>query len=222
MQYYVNNQAKIPSIGGKLIPEFVTSQAEYHEKILAPMYRDISPFDLDKTLQEEWLNSRGAIARFDRNAIEIRITDSQECPKADIAIAGAIQAVLRYLTHETELYLTKPLSSDTLRGYFDAVVEKGFSVEFDQPILSQLGLSNKNLSVRGVWEALLNRCIQGLDQEYQTVLENRLSQGNLAERLIKAVGKPINSEELKRVYGYLAQCLNDNMVFDYEKMVDHV
>ena len=37
------------------------------------------------------MNSRGAIARFDRNAIEIRVIDVQECPKADLAIAIFIQ-----------------------------------------------------------------------------------------------------------------------------------
>ncbi|HAL85576.1 MAG TPA: hypothetical protein DCM31_01010, partial [Deferribacteraceae bacterium] len=37
------------------------------------MYRDIAPYDPECILQEEWLNSRGAIARFDRKAIEIRL-----------------------------------------------------------------------------------------------------------------------------------------------------
>ena len=39
-------------------------------------------------LQHEWLNARGAIARFDRNTIEIRVLDIQECPAADLAICG--------------------------------------------------------------------------------------------------------------------------------------
>ena len=40
------------------------------------MYRQIAPLDPDHVVQYEWLNSRGAIARFDRNAIEIRVIDT--------------------------------------------------------------------------------------------------------------------------------------------------
>ena len=45
------------------------------------MYRAIDPLDTEGILQEEWLNSRAAIARFDRGAIEIRCMDTQECPE---------------------------------------------------------------------------------------------------------------------------------------------
>ena len=43
--FYEKNQQKIPSISGDIIPEFVTSESQYRDEILAPMYRDISPFD---------------------------------------------------------------------------------------------------------------------------------------------------------------------------------
>ncbi|MCZ7598158.1 MAG: glutamate-cysteine ligase family protein [Gammaproteobacteria bacterium] len=76
MQVYRGNAARIPSIAGHVVPEAVTGIDAYHELILAPMYADIAPHDPDGILQEEWLNSRGAIARFDRNAIEIRVLDS--------------------------------------------------------------------------------------------------------------------------------------------------
>ena len=41
--------------------------------------------------------ARGAIARFDRNAIEIRVLDVQECLQADLAVCSAIVAVLHLL-----------------------------------------------------------------------------------------------------------------------------
>ena len=56
---------------------------------------DIAPLDPDGTLQHEWLNSRGAIARFDRNAIEIRVLDIQECPVADLAICFQVMSFLK-------------------------------------------------------------------------------------------------------------------------------
>jgi hypothetical protein len=100
MYFYRENQKKIPSIAGQVIPEPVYTRREYEEKILGPMYADIAPHDPDGILHNEWLNARGAIARFDRSAIEIRIIDVQECPAADMAIAHAITCVLRALVSE--------------------------------------------------------------------------------------------------------------------------
>ena len=49
-------------------------------------------------LQDEWLNSRGAVARFEPgNTIEIRVLDVQECPQADVAICALIADVLERL-----------------------------------------------------------------------------------------------------------------------------
>ncbi|NJN51189.1 MAG: glutamate--cysteine ligase, partial [Gammaproteobacteria bacterium] len=94
---YAKNQARIPSITGHVIPEPASSEAEYTSVVFEPMYRDIAPFDPDGELQFEWLNSRGAIARFDRNAIEIRVLDTQEHPGVDLAIAALVTAVVKQL-----------------------------------------------------------------------------------------------------------------------------
>lgn len=97
---YRTNSAKIPSLTGRVIPEAVFSQAAYEAEIFEPMYRDIAPFDSDGVLQDEFLNSRGAIARFSRGSIEIRLIDIQECPMADIAIASAVVGTLQALVRE--------------------------------------------------------------------------------------------------------------------------
>ncbi len=86
LEVYRTNAKRIPSIIGRVIPEPVYTHADYDEKIFQPMYQDIAPKDPEGLLQHEFLNSRGAIARFERNAIEIRVLDVQECPQADVAI----------------------------------------------------------------------------------------------------------------------------------------
>ena len=100
MEFYRNNSAKIPSICGAVIPEPVYSRGDYERLIFAPMYRDVAPHDAAGVLRDEFLNSRGAIARFGRGSIEIRVIDVQECPRADLAIAYAVQGVLRRLAEE--------------------------------------------------------------------------------------------------------------------------
>ena len=92
-----------PGLLDWVIPEVAVSKADYHEKILEPIYKDIAPIDPKKVLQEEWLNARGCIARFERNTIEIRVIDTQEHPTADLAILQAIVHVLKKLAAEEGL-----------------------------------------------------------------------------------------------------------------------
>ncbi len=97
---YRTNCAKIPSVTGDVVPEPVGSIGEYHERVLEPIYRDLAPHDPEGVLRNEWVNARGAIARFDRMAIEIRVLDVQETPLMDVAYAALIVEVLRLLTTE--------------------------------------------------------------------------------------------------------------------------
>jgi len=132
MEMYRTNSIKIPSITGLIIPEQVFSQSAYSEKIFQRMYRDIAPHDPDGILQDEWLNSRGAMSRWDRGAIEIRVMDIQEHPGADIAILEWIINLARYLVaggfcdldeqkswHEKDLY---PILMSTIREGEQALI----------------------------------------------------------------------------------------------------
>src|SRR5690606_27936540 len=115
LMVYSNNQKKFPLITGDVIPEYIKGFEDYYQTILEPMYKAISPYDPEKILQEEWLNSRGAIARFDRNAIEIRVVDAQECALADLSCVSAIAAIVQHIVTKTDAYLEKPLSNSVLK-----------------------------------------------------------------------------------------------------------
>lgn len=211
LTYYANNQKKIPIISGDIIPEYVTSVSEYQEKILQPMYRAIAPYDPEKVLQYEWLNSRGAIPRFDRNAIEIRIMDSQESPLADISCVSAICTLIQHIIESSDAYLIAPLSNQSLKTIYDEAIQQGMeTVVSDKDYLAQLNLpTSKTYTIRQIWEYLFNEACYYLPKEYQTVLEKILSQGNLAQRLVKAK----NSHSLKAIYQQLCECLAKNSFF---------
>lgn len=117
MNFYKTNQKEIPQMTGKVIPEQVFSKKEYRETIFEPINKAIKPFDTENLLDQHFLNSRGAIARFDRNAIEIRVIDIQENPAADIAIAALIIAALRLLVSEELVSLEDQKNLDR-RGTF--------------------------------------------------------------------------------------------------------
>src|SRR5438477_337910 len=97
LEAYRQHTGKIPAIVRDVIPEPVATRADYEAYILEPIYRAIAAYDETGVLRHEWLNARGAIARFARNAIEIRLPDTQECPTADIAIACAVAGAVKAL-----------------------------------------------------------------------------------------------------------------------------
>jgi carboxylate-amine ligase len=155
LQYYLDNQVKIPSITGHVIPESVLSREEYEAHILSPIYRDIAPYDPNKILQFEWLNSRGAIARFDRNAIEIRTLDIQECPRADIAIAALITSTLQAIAEERwdSFSSQAEWSEQALSQIWRDVIRDGQStIIHDQAYLAAFGYREATATARDLWQ----------------------------------------------------------------------
>lgn len=215
LSYYGGNQKSIPSISGHIIPEYITNEQEYCKKILTPMYNAIAPFDSEAILQYEWLNSRGAIPRFDRSALEIRIVDTQECPLSDMTCVMSIIGGLKYLIRETDTYLTRPLELQRLRALYEQTIRDGLdtSLEAWPDYIKSLELANKNIrTVRELWRALLIEKKLDIFPAYQTTLEKILIHGNLAERLLKAKDKnPPNN--LPSLYRELTECLNENRLF---------
>lgn len=214
LTYYGKNQAKIPSIAGKIIPEAVQSQSEYEKIILNPMYHDIKAHDPNKILQYEWLNSRGAIARFDRDAIEIRVLDTQESPRMDIAVIQLIVAVLELLVAEKWQTLDQQalLSETELLPIFLSTIETGLETTLQHPpYLRQFGLNTASITAGELWVHLLETV--NLDAETKILLKHILQEGNLATRILRALKNNSEPVRLKQVYQQLSNCLVKNEFF---------
>lgn len=208
LSFYEKNQQKIPSISGQIIPEFISSQEQYKNEILQPMYQDIRPFDPEGILQHEWLNSRGAIPKFDYMALEIRILDSQECVKADIAIAHVIQAILKSWLDTAPVGADNECPTENLKIIFDQSIRNGMDVIVDDKILlSYWQLPQRNMTLRDVWSLLIERVSPNLERNTQQVLEHILSQGNLSARILRTLKNNFNKSAIKEVYTELSHCL---------------
>jgi carboxylate-amine ligase len=215
MEYYRTNSSRIASITGGIIPEPIFSPAEYKKEIFQRMYRDIAPFDEAGTLRDEWLNARGAIARFDRNAIEIRIIDVQECARADVAIAAAIVAVLRAMVAEkwcdvkTQMaWQVEPLKKillDTIRSAEGAVIS-------DQGFLECFGIrGGQSLTAKEVWSSLAEQV--EVDKGLAGPLQAIIRHGSLANRILRSLPADITRPALAGVYRELAACLDEDRLF---------
>jgi glutamate---cysteine ligase / carboxylate-amine ligase len=229
---YRENQKKIPSITGQVIPEPVFTKREYEEKILGPMYADIAPHDPDEILHNEWLNARGAIARFDRSAIEIRIIDVQECPSADMAILHSITCVLRALVSEKWQPLKRQERAAT--AALDTILKSTThtaeaSMIRDRDYLDAFGIRAKEARARDVWEHLVGNVVApdaDFSDAWSRAVRTVLNEGPLARRIVHAVcgEKPgvsarmsLDRERLHDVYSRLCDCLQENRMFHAEK-----
>jgi len=216
LDFYGKNQQKIPSITGNIIPDFISSKAQYEAEILNPMYQDIKEYDPKGFLQYEWLNSRAEIPKFKYNAIEIRILDSQECVVADIAIAKAIHAILKnWYENDFKIPFEKIYPTQNLRDIFDNAIKYGLNVCIDDhKLLEQFGVLNKqSMTIRDLWIFLIEQISHNLDHRSQLALEHILKNGNLSERIINACRNDFSKDKLKFIYRQLGECLVTNQQF---------
>lgn len=218
---YRTNARKIPSVSGDVIPEPLFTQHDYQTQLLQRIYADLAPYDPTGILQEEWVNARGAIARFDRNAIEIRVIDVQECPRADLAIAAATVAVLKNLVSErwSSLETQQAMTVQQLDGIFRATTLEGEEAIIDDAhYLRTLGFGyagmgqNTQLRAQEVWSALIENMqsdpVSAAElAPFNDDLQIMLNEGPLARRILSHVNNDWRREHLLEVYRQMCDCL---------------
>ncbi len=217
---YRVNATRIPAVTGRVVPEPMESRQEYEEVLLGGIYRDMEELDPEGIVRHEWVNARGAIARFQRGSIEIRILDSQESAGADVAVVALVAALVRELCVRA---LHDPaglpaFETDELAGILDETIQLGERAVVRHPAyLEALGVEGggEELSAAEVWAALAGGMGREVVQapEWRPFLETILGEGPLARRLVAAAGSDPSRDELGEVYRELAGCLEDNRPF---------
>lgn len=217
LSYYKTNQQAIPSITGKVIPEAVFSKRQYFNTVYERIKADIAPFNSEDILDPVWVNSRGAIPRFDRGSIEIRIMDVQECPSADLAIQALVIETIRALTQEkfATIQDQMQLRTETLAALLDDVARGGSEARIINPeYLAVFGLpagSTAGQAWRQIYTRLDPRS-PGLSP-WDSTISAVLDHGPLAKRILKALAGNSNPDELAKVYRSLADCLANDSLF---------
>jgi len=215
MQYYKTNQKEIPHMTGKVIPEQVFSKQAYHKRIFDPINEAIREFDTDNILDHHFLNSRGAISRFDRNAIEIRVIDIQETPSADIAIAAFIVETLKLLVSEELISLEdqKQWHEDDLFTILDAVIKDAENTLIvDRKYLAIFDIQ-KESDVKFIWKSIYKMVGKNLSENHQKHIEFLLQNGSLSSRILKSLRGDFTEANIKRTYTKLADSLQNDRMF---------
>lgn len=219
LRFYQSNQRRIPAIAGVIIPEFVSSYADYRRRILKPIYRALDGVRGGDVLRHEWVNSRGAILRFMRQAIEIRVLDTQECIKADVAVAAFVRGALRWMVKELRSGRITLPPHDMLVRDFNAVIAKGRWAAVRAPHLTA---PRSPLPAQDVIGPLVEyaRChLSAHESPYLDIIRDRLENGSLAERIVTALKRRAPRPGARRrtaiqdIYRELTDCLLANRVW---------
>jgi len=218
MEVYRTNSSKIPFVTGRIIPERVFTRDDYYSSIFEPMYRDIATHDPEGILQDEWLNSRGVMARFDRGAIEIRVIDIQECPKADIAILQLFVAVTKLLMDEkwSSRDVQKSWGEDDLYHILMSIAKDGDKAVITNPEYLQLFAINKSRMEAGdLWQQLYEQVkdSDSIEKDSKKALQIIFKHGPLARRILNRLPVNFTKSTLKSVYGSLCDCLRKGEMF---------
>jgi gamma-glutamyl:cysteine ligase YbdK (ATP-grasp superfamily) len=218
LEVYRSNARRIPSVSGQVIPEPVFSQRQYEEQILGRIYDDLAPHDPEGILRFEWVNARGAIARFERNTIEIRVLDIQECPQADLAILRLVVTVLRGLVEERwgtfreqREWPIAPLEHIFLTAIRDA----DRAIITDPNYLAAFGLQGlKQCTAAELWTHLFETLFPPANRSPALApVDVILREGCLSRRIARRLEGEFSRQRLSGVYGELCACLAEGRMF---------
>ncbi len=216
LKYYRDNQKAIPEISGQVVPEPVDGIEDYRQRILGPMYRAIEPHDPDGILVDDWLNSRGAIARFERQSIEIRVIDLQECPAADLAIAEVVVGLVKALYQEdfASFDAQQAIPTERLADLLWRSARSGGQALIEAPMILKLFGQSQPLTIAELWRRSLERGL-GTSAAASAVLARIIQRGSLAEAIMRRVGAQPERADVLACYQDLGICLAENRLFEY-------
>ncbi|MCD0458702.1 glutamate-cysteine ligase family protein [Roseiconus lacunae] len=221
--YYVTHCDVVPCLIGDVIPDPMTTQEEYNHRVFEPIARESQRRNWQDWMKPEFLNARGAIARFDRGSIEIRLMDVQEHPRADVAICAAVIAVLRRLVDQRWRSVSEQNSLDTraLRLLLDQSILDGEDAIIRWPeYLACFGIEDSAVTMSEFWNRLLADAKSedhALERLYDP-LDVILREGTLSKRIRRSLhASQVDSVSLANridwVYRRLAHCLQSGHSF---------
>ncbi len=221
MAYILGHQTRVPESCGDLVPEYCASVRQYKREILGGMYRALDRLPNARAIRGEFFNARGAVFKFSRRALEVRVLDMQECVRMDVAIAAFVRNALKDLTRRVQQgTVARPLHA-ILVGDFHATIAEGSAARVWAPHLALDDERDEDgkIAVRTVLSRLLDRArdvARADERDYLDLVEGIVRTGTLSERIRHRLepfvdaGDETFTEAARRIYIELAECLKNN------------
>jgi len=220
LAWILEHQARIPESCGQLVPEYVDSFGDYRKKILAPMYAALDRLPHDASaIRHEFFNARGAVFKFSRRAMEVRVLDTQECVKMDAAIAAFVRAALKELTRRVLAGKVVLPAHELLVDDFRATIRAGSAALVSAPHFAVDRDETGRTGVRAVLRQLLDGARKAARKDeapYMDLVASVIDRGSLSECIRTALAPYEEgsdedfTEAARRIYIELMDCLEAN------------
>lgn len=219
LAWILQHQTRVPESCGQLVPEPITSLGQYKKDILGRMYEAVDKLPDAAVLRREFFNARGAVFKFSRKSMEVRVIDVQECIKMDMAIAAFTRCALRAMAERIEEGKLEVPEHAVLVEDFREVVWKGTNAHVRAPHLAKRrARDDGRIEVRYVLRELISwarRKARADEEEYLDLVERVVERGNLSECITRVLDPYVDDEEAftdaaRRVYIQLTECLLEN------------
>jgi len=206
---YRTNSAKVGAMTGDVIPERIFGRERYERVIFGTIDDELRALGADEALiGAPFTNARGAIARFDRMALEIRLIDAQECAAADLAIAAAVTALVRGLAEEhwSSTAAQREVRSAGLVALLDDATARGGAATLPTDFAALFG--SRAGTAGALVRALLPSVFRG-PAELEDALGVVLEHGALAERMRAAVARDADGRPTRAGLAELLERANE-------------
>ncbi|HEX2094907.1 MAG TPA: glutamate-cysteine ligase family protein, partial [Longimicrobiaceae bacterium] len=221
LAWILEHQARIPESCGAIVPEYVSGFGDYRRRILAPMYEALDRLPDAGAIRHEFFNARGAVFKFSRKAMEVRVLDTQECVKMDMAVAAFTRSALRHLTERVLAAGTALPAHGVLVADFKAAVREGSEARVLAPHLGDGAERGEDgrIPVRAVLRELLagaRRVGRRDEAPYLELAERVIEAGTLSERIRAELAPFADADDdtftdaARRIYIELMDCLEAN------------
>lgn len=221
MAHVLRHQDRLPESMGSMVPEYVTSLAEYRRKVLRPMYAAAARLPGSAPLRGEFLNARAAIVKFQRASLEVRCLDMQECVKMDVAVAAFVRWALADLTERLLAGTLELPPHAMLVEDLHAAVKQGTRARVHAPHLAPKARRDKQgrAAMQDVLADLLARArrhARADERPYLALLDGVIERGNLSERIAAALAPHLSDDDgftdaARRIYVELSESLTENV-----------
>ncbi len=217
MEAYLHAQEEHPDLMGSMIPEPIYDQETYYREIYGPIVKVLAEHDPSSILDHVHMNSRGAVPFFERNVLQIRVVDTQECVSADMAIAEFITVVLKALISGrwVSSYVQRAWPETDLLGIFLQVIkDAGNTMIANRDHLLMFGLlKQEQMQAMKLWQHLFVELYGDLSENCRQCIGHILEHGCLATRILRRAGRTPSHGMLLEVYKELAVCLAEDRSF---------
>lgn len=215
---YATNAASVPALTGQVIPEAVFTEKEYNSVVIAPIEALRQTWPEKDDVESIWLNARGAIARFDRDAIEIRLMDTQECARADLAVVASVVECVRLMLDGPNppalRERARKYPTERLRSMLEEAARTGPDTKvLEEEYLSYFGFGTKTRTMSDIWKEVANRRGEFIDSFFHSPLDLIFSEGCLAQRIIRALPAEPRRSDQEELYRTLARNLAEDRPF---------